>query len=219
MDSLIAGLKQFRNETYPEREEQFSELTAGQSPRTLLITCSDSRIVPSMVTSSGPGDLFVIRNAGNIVPPHDGGPGGEAATLEYAVTGLKVKHIVVCGHSQCGAMTALLNPELAAPMPSVQEWLGLAESTRASVEASVAEDATPEERIARAIELNTLHQLNNLRSHPSVIAAVESGDVQLHAWVYNIGSGAVTAYHEDSGEFVELNEVLHPVVRHLALVG
>jgi len=216
MDRLIAGLKQFRTHTYPQYKQQFEALADVQHPRVLLITCSDSRVVPNLVTSADPGELFIIRNAGNLVPPYDGGAGGEAASLEYAVAALGVEHIVVCGHSGCGAMTALLDPSLAANMPSVQKWLELAAATRAAVDASTLADA---DRLSRAIEINTLCQLNNLRTHPSVAASLARGNVQLHAWVYNIGSGAVTAYDEANERFVELNETLHPVRNHLAIAS
>ena len=130
MQKLIRGIHEFRTEHFRPLQGLFEKLAKGQSPETLFITCSDSRIDPNLLTRSRPGDLFILRNAGNIVPPHGAANGGEAATIEFAVAGLGVKDIIICGHSHCGAMQGLLTPESVASLPSVASWLSHAETTR-----------------------------------------------------------------------------------------
>ena len=130
MQKLIQGTHQFQSEDFLPLQGLFEHLAKGQNPETLFITCSDSRIDPNMLTRSKPGDLFIIRNAGNIIPPHGAGNGGEAATVEFAVAALGVKDIIICGHSHCGAMKGLLQPEQVASLPAVSSWLSYAETTR-----------------------------------------------------------------------------------------
>lgn len=217
MDKLAAGVQKFQGKPYTERKDLFDRLSQGQAPRTLFITCSDSRIVPSLVTSTEPGDLFVIRNAGNIVPPYQSAPSGEAGTIEYAVAVLKVQHIVVCGHSGCGAMGALLDPDSVKSLPSVARWLELAEPTKRCIEAACGPDEPMADKVKRAIEVNTLRQLDNLRGHPAVSAALMQGKLALHAWVYDIGTGTVTCYDEEKSAFVRLQDTLRAVRPHLRL--
>src|SRR5580693_8859613 len=130
MQKLIQGIHRFQQEDFLPLQRLFEQLAKGQNPETLFITCSDSRIDPNLLTRSKPGDLFILRNAGNIVPPHGAGIGGEAATIEFAVAALGVKDIIICGHSHCGAMQGLLNPEQVANLPAVSSWLTHAETTR-----------------------------------------------------------------------------------------
>src|SRR5215469_7034592 len=130
MQKLIQGIHQFQQESFRPLQGLFEQLSKGQNPETLFITCSDSRIDPNLLTRSKPGDLFILRNAGNIVPPHPAASGGEAATIEFAVAALGVKDVIICGHSHCGAMKGLLEPETIAPLPAVASWLSHAETTR-----------------------------------------------------------------------------------------
>src|SRR4051812_25228061 len=130
MQKLIQGIHQFREENFRPLQGLFEELSKGQTPETLFITCSDSRIDPNLLTRSKPGELFILRNAGNIVPPHGAGNGGEAATIEFAVAALGVKDIILCGHSHCGAMRGLLEPAAVTSLPTVSSWLSHAETTR-----------------------------------------------------------------------------------------
>ena len=130
MQKLIEGIHQFQEENFRPLQGLFEKLSRGQNPETLFITCSDSRIDPNLLTQSQPGDLFILRNAGNIVPSHGGPYGGEVATIEFAVAGLGVKDIIICGHSHCGAMMGLLQPEMVANLPAVSSWLSHAETTR-----------------------------------------------------------------------------------------
>ena len=138
MQKLIQGIHQFQAKNFVPMQGLFEQLAKGQNPETLFITCSDSRIDPNLLTQAKPGDLFILRNAGNIVPPHGAGNGGEAATIEFAVAALGVKDIIICGHSHCGAMQGLLQPEQVASLAAVSSWLSHAETTRRIVRTTTA---------------------------------------------------------------------------------
>lgn len=190
---LEPGVGRFQAGPFAEHRDLFAELATGQSPSVMFITCADSRIDPSLITQTLPGDLFICRNAGNIVPPYTTDhPDGMIASIEYAVTALGVSHIVVCGHSSCGAMGALLSPPEPGLLPAVETWLTLA--TAASGFSGSLEEL---------IEANAAEQLKNLRTHPAVDKAVSSGALTLHAWVYDIGSGGIRAQGPD-GAFASL---------------
>ncbi len=219
MDKITEGIERFQKNAFPAKKELFGKLANGQAPKVLLITCSDSRVVPSLITDSEPGDLFVIRNAGNMVPPYSSAASGEEATVEYAVAVLGVEHIIVCGHSGCGAMNGLLNPASLSTVPSVAKWLELARPSLEVANQLCSKDAPLERRLATTIESNALRQLDNLRGYPAVAAALARGAVSLHAWVYHIGSGAVTAYDEDKQAFVNLEGRLLPVNHSLQLTA
>lgn len=204
MEKLIRGIHKFQSDVFPTRETLFRNLVGGQTPQALFITCSDSRIVPDLICQADPGDLFVIRNAGNIVPPHcDGTTCGEAATIEYAVRALGVKDIIVCGHTRCGAMQGTMNPDMLAPMPSVKQWLAHAEASWDIVRAHYSQ--LPDElRWKVLIQENVLVQLENLRTHPVVADALERGALQLHAWVYKMETGQVFGYSPESGQYTPI---------------
>jgi carbonic anhydrase len=203
MEKIIKGIRAFQEIYYRERSELFARLAAGQNPETLFITCSDSRIDPNLITQTDPGDLFVLRNAGNIVPPHLAVGSGEAATIEFAVTALGVRDIVVCGHSDCGAMKGLLALEQLDSMPSVSAWLAHAAATRQVVTAKYRDDSA-RDRLDHTIKENILVQLNNLRTHPSVAAALAAGRLELHGWIYCIETGDVYAYDHQRDDFVAI---------------
>lgn len=207
MRRLTSGIHEFRSKAFLSQKELFERLETHQAPGILFITCSDSRIVPNLITQTEPGDMFVIRNAGNIIPPNDGTGSGEAATIEFAIKTLSIKDIIVCGHSNCGAMKGILNPEILKDMPLVSDWLRHAEGTR-KILADVYGHATPEERMEVAIQENVLVQLENLRTHPSVGQALEEGKVNLHGWVYQIHTGHVFSYYPKHGQFLPVGE--HP---------
>jgi carbonic anhydrase len=209
VQQLVAGVHRFRHEVFRQQQELFQRLASGQSPQTLFITCSDSRIDPNLITHTDPGDLFVLRNAGNIVPAYGAGCGGEVATIEFAVAGLGVSDIVVCGHSHCGAMKGLLHPEFLDEMPAVAQFLHHAEATRRIARSKYAH-LTGEPLLEAAIEENVLVQLENLQTHPAVAAALATDQLKLHAWVYDIATGEVHAYAGDAGQFVPLGEVRPP---------
>jgi carbonic anhydrase len=203
MKRLLRGVHKFQKEIVGKQAEFYAELAKGQRPHTLFITCSDSRINPNLLTQTGPGEIFILRNAGNIIPPHGAMMGGEAATIEYAVGILGVTDIVVCGHSHCGAMTGLLEPGAMADLPAMRTWLGHAEATRRIVTENYA-DLTGEERTSVAIQENVLVQLENLRTIPVVAARLASGRLHLHGWVYKIETGEVYAYDPAEAQFLAL---------------
>jgi carbonic anhydrase len=203
MQKLIQGIHQFQQTDFHPLQDLFEELAKGQNPETLFITCSDSRIDPNLLTRSKPGDLFILRNAGNIVPPHGAANGGEAATIEFAVAALGVKNIIICGHSHCGAMKGLLQPEMVASLPSVASWLGHAETTRRIVQDNYGY-LSDDQLVTATVEENVLVQLEHLRTLPAVASRLVRGDLHLHGWVYKIETGDVFAYDLSSGQFVPL---------------
>lgn len=208
MQRLVQGVHQFQQEEFRSLHELFEELARGQQPDTLFITCSDSRIDPNLLTRSKPGDLFILRNAGNIVPPHGTG-GGEAATIEFAVAGLGVKDIIICGHSHCGAMAGLLEPEKVAALPAVADWLTHAETTRRIILDNYSHLTGPA-LLTATVEENVLVQLESLRTLPAVASRLVKGDLRLHGWVYTIETGEVFAYDSAAGQFVSVAEQQFP---------
>jgi carbonic anhydrase len=203
MQKLIEGLHQFQSQHFTNQKQLFERLADGQHPQALFITCSDSRINPNLITQTEPGDLFIVRNAGNIVPPYGAVHGGEEASIEYAVAALGVEDIVLCGHSHCGAVKGLLHPEGLKDMPAVSSWLGHAEATRRIMKEKYA-DRTGAAQLTTAVEENVLVQLENLRTHPTVASALARGKMKLHAWVYKFETGQVFAYETESGQFLPL---------------
>ena len=204
MEKVVAGILEFQKKGFVEHEELFAELANGQSPEVLFITCADSRIDPNLVTQTAPGDLFVCRNAGNIVPPHAKASGGMTASIEFAVAVLGVKEIVVCGHTDCGAMKGALNPSALDELPHVQNWL---DNSRAAVEVVKKRGCGgAHEELAAVTEENVLLQLQHLRTHPVVASRLDNGEISLHGWVYDIGSGGINCYDESRNSFVPLQE-------------
>jgi len=202
MKEIIEGFLKFQKNAFPERVKLFRNLANQQSPRALFISCSDSRLVPELVTQREPGDLFVIRNAGNIVPSYGPEPGGVSASVEYAVAALKVNDIVICGHSDCGAMTAVATCKCLDHMPAVSSWLKYADSARVVNEAR--QHADQPARVAAMVRENVIAQLANIQTHPSVRLALEEGRVTLHGWIYDIESGRIDAFDGSTGAFVSL---------------
>jgi carbonic anhydrase len=205
VQKLIRGIHEFQNEDFVPLQGLFEQLAKGQNPETLFITCSDSRIDPNLLTRSQPGDLFILRNAGNIVPPHGATNSGEAATIEFAVAALGVKDIIICGHSHCGAIKGLLEPELVASLPAVSSWLSHADKTRRIIRENYGH-LDGDRLVTATVEENVLVQLENLRTHPAVGSRLVRGDLHLHGWVYKIESGEVFAFDVASGQFVPLAE-------------
>jgi len=207
MHDIALGVRRFRDQRYPGKKRLFRELAGGQSPPVLFITCSDSRLDPHLFTSAEPGDLFVIRNAGNLIPPYRAvGGGGEQGTLEYAVSVLGVRDVVVCGHSDCGAMKGLLAPESLSSVPSVASWLDVAKPSLERCKAYVNDID-----VMGLVEANTLEQVENLRTHPCVSRGQVEGTLSLHVWVFDIEMGLVTTYDARSQCFVELADRLVPI--------
>lgn len=202
MKDIIEGFLKFQREAFPERVKLFKDLANQQNPRALFISCSDSRLVPELVTQREPGDLFVIRNAGNIVPSYGPEPGGVSASVEYAVAALQVSDIVICGHSDCGAMTAIATCKCLDHMPAVASWLRYADSARVVNEARQHQDQPA--KVASMVRENVIAQLANIQTHPSVRLALEEGRVALHGWIYDIASGLIEAFDGSRGAFVSL---------------
>ncbi|WP_221360724.1 carbonic anhydrase [Streptomyces beigongshangae] len=196
MQPLIDHARSFRKQS-ADRPEEFARLAEGQSPQVLFITCSDSRVVPALITGARPGELFELRTAGNIVPPHTSAhPTSEAATVEYAVDVLGVPDIVVCGHSHCGAVGALVRDDDLTAVPAVRDWL--AHSTPRP--AGAVEDPT----VTEAVQNHVLTQLLRLRSYPCVERRLTDGRLRLHGWFYEVHTGAVLAHDVRSDSFEAL---------------
>lgn len=206
MKRLIEGLHEFQSKIFGTQKELFERLAKGQSPETLFITCSDSRIDPCLLTQTAPGELFIMRNAGNLVPPYGASQGGEAATIEFAVVGLGVKDIIICGHSHCGAMKGLLDPPPAKDFPALTHWLTHAESTRRIVQDKYARQEPRPDLLNVTIQENVLAQLENLRTHPAVASGLAQGTLKLHGWVYKFETGEVFGFDPGEGQFRRLGE-------------
>jgi len=202
MKEVIEGFLKFQREAFVERTALFQRLATQQSPRTLFISCSDSRLVPELITQREPGDLFVIRNAGNIVPSFGPEPGGVSASVEYAVSALGVEDIVICGHSDCGAMTAIATCQCLQLMPTVANWLRYADSAKVVNQAY--QHASENEKVSSMVRENVIAQLNNIKTHPSVALALEQGRLKLHGWVYDIASGCIEALDGETRRFIPL---------------
>lgn len=206
MNELIGRVLRFEKDVYSSRSALYGKLASfGQSPKALMISCADSRVVPEHVMQAEPGDLFVCRNAGNIVPPFAQMNGGVSSTVEYAVCALGVRDIIVCGHSDCGAMKAVAEPQLARDMPNVAAWL-----RHSSAADRVVRDAYPEltnGELVRAISLeNVVAQLAHLRTHPTVAAGIARGEISLHGWFVDIHAGQILGLDGENGQFVPLRE-------------
>jgi carbonic anhydrase len=207
LHKLVAGIHHFQSNVFQQQRELFQTLAGGQRPQGLFITCSDSRINPNLFTQTDPGELFILRNIGNIVPPFSPSTsdGGAAAAIEFAVSALNVEYIVVCGHSHCGAMKGLLHPETVSELPSVRGWLAHGECARQIVRQNYL-GLDSENQLNVLVQENVLVQLENLRTHPSVAVRLSRGDLRLFGWVYKLETGEVFAYHADEGQFVSLLE-------------
>lgn len=197
MTDLHDGFRRYRDEIHADYEELFEALAEGQHPTTMMIACSDSRIDTSLFTQTDPGELFVVRNAGNIVPRYDATGGGEAATIEYAVRVLKVSDIIVCGHSHCGAMHGLLHRDSTTDLPMVHRWLHHAEAARPPMSADPDDSAV----LAETAKRNVRAQLDNLMTHPCVSEAVTQRRLTLHGWFYVFESGELYVHSPEQQAF------------------
>ena len=201
MQQLLEGLVKFRRDIFDQQKDLFHQLSSQQEPDILFITCSDSRIDPSLLTQTNPGKLFIHRNAGNFIPTYGAAIGGSTATIEYGVSVLQVKDIVVCGHTDCGAMKALLNPDKLDNLPAVKAWLQQAETTKRVVRDHYSH-LQGDELFVATIKENVLVQLDHLRTHPSVATRLRKGDLRLHGWVYSIATGDVWIFDQNQNGFV-----------------
>ncbi|MEI9813178.1 MAG: carbonic anhydrase [Acidobacteriota bacterium] len=206
MNPFIAGYRKFREEVYPRQAAKHRALAKSQKPHTLFITCADSRVMPSAFTQTEQGELFQCRVVGNLIPAHGNNAGGVTSAIEYAVMVLKVDHIIVCGHSDCGAMRAFQHPEKLAELKSVRTWIEHADSAIA-----MARQQYPhlhgDEFLTALSKENVISQLQHLKTHPCVAGALRKGALELHGWYYDIGEGTVEEYDEESQKFVPLDQL------------
>ena len=203
LEKLKAGARQFQVEVHAKKAEHYQRAASTpQAPHTLIIACADSRVDVEAITSSGPGEVFVTRNVGNMVPPYGLTPGGVSAVIEYAVAALKVQHVVICGHSDCGAMKALLHPESTDKLPTVKNWLHHGHAALMVADSVAHKDDRPSEKLVRLTEENVLMQLAHLKTHPSVAGAIARGELTTSGWVYDIGTGVVRIAEGGHREFV-----------------
>jgi carbonic anhydrase len=206
LEGLKAGVRRFQTEVYPERAEMYAAAaTQPQRPHTLFITCADSRIDPNEITGSGTGEVFVTRNIGNMVPAYGEMLGSTTAVIEFAVNSLGVQHIVVCGHSDCGAMKALLDEKSVEKLPTVKNWLKNAHA--ALTVAQIVHERDPSRELIKVVtEQNVLLQMQHLKTHPSVAGAIALGELSLSGWIYDIGSGGVRVAEDGSRTFSPIGE-------------
>lgn len=205
MEKLIKGFLKFRKEVFEEKKALFTKLSSQQSPRALFITCSDSRVDPTLLTQTDPGELFILRNAGNLVPPYGAMLGSSTATIEYAVSVLNVPNIIVCGHTDCAVMKALLHPEEVEDLPAVRAWINQAETTRRIMREHHV-NCSEDDRLIITTKENVKSQLDNLRTHPSVALQLRKGAIELHGWVYSISTGDIWVYDNETQDFVLLTD-------------
>jgi carbonic anhydrase len=204
MQKLLDGYAKFRNQVFPQQKDRFRLLADRQAPDALFITCSDSRVVPDLILQTEPGDIFVCRTAGNIVPPHGQMAGGVSATIEYAVEVLNVSHIIVCGHSDCGAIKAITDRRDLSRLPLTAKWLGFIEPAWKHLESGIPDD--PRALHTALIHANVIAQYEHLRTHPEVARALAHKKLQVHGWYYDILTGAIEAYDPEERKFIPLEQ-------------
>jgi carbonic anhydrase len=210
MQRLIEGVHKFQTEKFGKYKSLFRKLSKnGQNPHTLFITCCDSRVLAELITQSQPGDLFVVKNIGNIVPPANvtGSTNSTAAAIEFAVQNLEVNDIVVCGHSQCGAITALVNGiKNPASVPHLREWLSIAEPVQKTIEANYSQLLHGDQLLDVAAEENVLFSLENLHTYPAVQDRLEKGTLHIHGWFFKIATAELFAYDPTQKQFLPLQK-------------
>jgi len=203
---LVKGIHSFQRGFFASHRELYHQLaTAGQQPETLFITCSDSRVDPNLITNSAPGELFIVRNVGNVVPNVDL-PGGTAAAIQYAVEVLNVENVIVCGHTQCGALKAILDPESVAHLDYVSRWVKSTIDVKKLIDEKY-EHLIGDERLNAAIQENVLAQIEHLRQYSFVADRMDAGKLQVNGWVFDVGRGEVYDYDPDIGEFLSLSRL------------
>lgn len=207
MKKLVQGIVEFRKNVLPSYREKFSRLALGQSPDTLFIACSDSRVVPNTFASTDPGDLFVIRNVGNLIPccddhGHSVADESEAAAIELALLKLNVTDIIICGHSECAAVKAILDGREKVDLPHLKSWLRHGE---ASLKRLTGSEDEPN-RHNRLSQLNVLQQIDHLMSYPIVSERVKAGNLRLHGWWFELTTANVYAYDQAADKFILIDE-------------
>ncbi len=206
MERIYKGIHKFKKSFFRKNEKSYKRLSKGQNPDALFITCSDSRVDPCLVTQSKPGELFIVRNVGNIIPPYDAikDKNSVAAAIEFAVLVLKVKDIIVCGHSKCGAMRELGHEDGMHDMPHLKDWLKIALPVKEVVDRLYSDSAQKSKMPTILAKENVLAQLKNIQTYPFVADALNKGEIHLHGWYYNIGAGDIYAYNPETDVFEKL---------------
>ncbi|AXP08914.1 carbonic anhydrase [Campylobacter hepaticus] len=207
MENLINGAIKFMQEDFKEHEELFESLKNKQNPHTLFIGCSDSRVIPSLITNTGPGELFVIRNIANIVPPYRVGEDYLATTsaIEYALNSLHIRNIVVCGHSNCGGCNALYYPsEELDKIPNVKKWLTMLDPIKQDIMMFSKNDLAMRSWLTE--KLNLLNSLQNILTYPGVQEALDEKKLQVHAWYYIIETGEIYEYNFETKTFTLIQD-------------
>ena len=204
IERISKGVLQFQTEIFPAQREIFEKLADRQEPLAFFITCADSRIVPNLITQTGPGELFAERNPGNLVPHHEAFVGGVSSSIEYAMLALKVPLVIICGHTDCGVMKGLLHPETVKHLPAVRQWMRHAQAARERVMRECA-DASEDEKLQRLTEYNVLLQIENLKTHPSVRSRLDAGELEIRGWVYDIATGSGWGADATSQQFQRLS--------------
>ncbi len=202
MHHLLPGVHKFAERVFPKQQKLFESLSGGQKPHTLFITCSDSRIDPNLVLQTKPGEVFIIRNAGNIIPPFGRSSGGEEAAIEFAIEGLGVNNIVICGHSQCGAMAGLNDLNSLETLPALKRWLKYATATKMRCSALGCEND-----INRVTEENVLVQADHLKTYPAVSTALRLGRIQIYGWVYRFETGEMEVYCPNEKKYLRSTDL------------
>lgn len=203
---LVDGVRHFKAHEYPQESELFTSLANGQAPKALVIACADSRVIPTLIMNAKPGQIFAARNVGNLVPPYPSAPSGEVAAIEYALKVLQVNNIIVCGHSHCGAMKGLLNPDLEKDLPAVASWLTYAKATLEKLKEKYPE--SHEHSLECVTKENILVQINNLKTHPLVIEKLSRKELQIHAWFYDFEAGEVWIYDQEREDFISFDDTV-----------
>ena len=197
---IVKGVSTFQAEVYPAQRAMFERLQHGQNPLAFFVTCEDSRMMLNLITQTGPGEIFTERNPGNLVPHYGEFIGGVSAGIEYAMLALKVPLVIICGHTDCGVMKALLHPEQAQGMPGLQLWMRHASEAQGRILRDHA-TAGEAEKLRLLTEYNVLAQVENLKSHPSVHSRFINRQVDIRGWVYDIGDGSIWMADPESGRF------------------
>ena len=211
--SLISGNELFQKSYFKAHEKEFMKLVEkGQNPKALYIGCSDSRVVPDLMTNSAPGDLFVVRNIGNFVAPYSPNEDfhSTASAIEYAVSLLKVKNIIVCGHTHCGAICAMFDKEGMVDGPELihtKKWLSLGHNAKAQALLALGNRVDKDMLLRLTEKLSVISQIENLLTYPSVKSRVDSGDIAIHGWIYDIKSGEIEYYDPESSQFLPISSL------------
>lgn len=198
MDDIRHGVLTFQRHVFPQHKKLFQRLALGQTPKALFITCADSRVDPTLITHSQPGQLFVDRNPGNFLPPYHGENASEAAGIEYALKALNIPNIIICGHTDCGAMKAVWHPEKANELPAVKRWLTNGKDARKQV---MAKKLPEDQQLAAITQRNVVVQLEHLKTYPAVRERLKAGKLKIAGWVYDIEHGKVLEYQPETDSF------------------